>query len=301
MAACEVPSQTLAGPVLTDAKSWMLAHRVRIHNALKKAAIDPEGIGRPCDLHLASPISSVDAQTATVTLEDGTTIRGDVVVGADGVHSKTRRLVPGGAESRPFGSGKNGFRFMIQRDKARTDARTKGLCDQDGIFAVVIGSDRRIVMYPTSNNTLLNFLCIHPESASEAGEDWNTSTNLEALLKVYVDFAPEFTAILSKAEPESLKLWKLWDMENLPVWNYSRLALIGDAAHPFLPHQGQGAAMAMEDAVALGTVLEKGLTADEVPGRLKLYNDIRYDRACKIQQYTRLAGLDVQDGKLDSK
>ena len=156
-------------------------------------------------------------------------------------------------------------------------------------------------MYPTSSNSLLNFLCIHPESLSEAGDDWNTSTNLEALLRVYADFAPEFTTILSKADPESLKLWKFWDMDDLPGWSSSRLALIGDAAHPFLPHQGQGAAMAMEDAVALGTVLEKGLTADEVPARLKLYNDIRYERACKIQQYTRLAGLDVQEGKLDSK
>ena len=279
----------------------MLAHRVRVHEALKKAAIDLEGTGSPCELHLACSVSSVDPQTATITFANGSTITGDVVIGADGVHSKTRKLVPGGADSKLFGSGKSGFRFMIRREDAFADAETRKLCDQDGIFTLVIGSDRRIVMYPTSNNTLLNFLCIHPESVSEAGEDWNTSTNLEALLSVYADFAPEFTAILSKAEPESLKLWKLWDMENLPAWNYSHLALIGDAAHPFLPHQGQGAAMAMEDAVALGTVLEKGLTAEEVPARLKLYNDIRYDRACKIQQYTRLAGLDVQDGKLDSK
>ena len=59
--------------------------------------------------------------------------------------------------------------------------------------------------------------------------------------------------------------------------------------------------MAMEDAAALGTVLEKGLNVDEVPARLTLYNDIRYERACKVQEYTRLAGLDVQEGKLDSK
>ena len=71
---------------------------------------------------------------------------------------------------------------------------------------------------------------------SEAGDDWNTYSNREALLRVYADFAPEFTAILNKADAESLKLWRFWDMKNLPNWNTSRLALIGDAAHPFLPH-----------------------------------------------------------------
>lgn len=287
--------------LLITAKSWQLAHRVRIHDSLKETAVDSAGPGQPCVLHLASSVVSVDADTATIELEDGTTATGDVVVGADGVHSKTRRLIPGGEDSNLIGSGKSAFRFMIRREDALKDPRTKQLCDQDGTFSVVIGSDRRIIMYPTSDNTLLNFVCIHPESASEAGSDWSTSTSLEALLRVYEKFAPEFTAILSKADPESLKLWKLWDMENMPAWTHARLALIGDAAHPFLPHQGQGGAVAMEDAVALGTVLEKGVTEGEVPARLKLYNEIRYERACRIQQYTRLAGLDVQDGKLDSK
>lgn len=279
----------------------MLAHRVRVHDALKKAALGSEGFGHPCVLHLATSVESVDPETATITLEDGTLVEGDVIVGADGVHSKARHGVPGGPAANLFGSGKNGFRFMVPREVALKDALTRELCNQDGVFSVVVGTDRRIVMYPTSNNTLLNFLCIHPENESQAGEDWNLSAKPEILVSVYADFAPKFTAMLGKAEPDSLKLWKLWDMQNLPAWNHAYLALIGDAAHPFLPHQGQGAAMAMEDAVALGTVLEEGLSKEEIPARLKLYNDIRYDRACRIQQYTRLAGLDVQDGKLDSE
>lgn len=279
----------------------MLAHRVRIHDALKEKALAAGAAGQPVTLHLASTVVSVDPDTATIILKDGTTAAGDVVIGADGVHSKTRQLIPGGEDSKLFGSGKSAFRFMIRREDALNDDSTWVLAEKDGVFSVVIGSDRRIVMYPTSNNTLLNFLAIHPDSESEAGEDWNTSSSRESLLKIYKSFAPQFQAILGKADPDSLKLWKLWDMKNLPAWNHSRLALIGDAAHPFLPHQGQGAAQAMEDAVALGTVLEKGLTADEVPERLKLYNDIRYERASKVQEFTRLAGLDVQDGKLDSE
>lgn len=279
----------------------MLAHRIRVHDALKEAALDPEGMGKPCVLHLATAVASVDSERATITLKDGRTITGDIVVGADGVHSSTRRSVPGGSDAKLFGSGKSGFRFMIKRDDVLNDSRTRALCDKEGVFSVVIGTDRRIVMYPTSNNTLLNVLAIHPENETGASEGWSTAASVESLLKVYEGFAPEFQVLLSKANPESLKLWKLCDMKNLAAWNCSRLALIGDAAHPFLPHQGQGAAMAMEDAVALGTVLENDVSSNEIPGRLELYNQIRYERACKIQQFTRLAGLDVQEGKLDSK
>lgn len=279
----------------------MLAHRVRLHEALKEKAQAQDGPGRPCRLHLSSPVIDVDPETATITLKDGSQVAGDVVVGADGVHSRARREVPGGEKASTFGSGKNGFRFMIQREHALNDPLTRPLCDKPGVFSVVLGIDRRLVIYPTSNNTLLNFLCIHPETESEGGDDWNTNTNHEALLHVYRDFAPEFRALLAKADPESLKVWKLLDMENLPSFVNSRLALIGDAAHPFLPHQGQGAAIAMEDAVALATVLEKGCNRNEVPERLELYNRIRYERACRVQQYTRLAGKDVEDSKLDSK
>ena len=51
-------------------------------------------------------------------------------------------------------------------------------------------------------------------------------------------------AILSKVDEKSLKVWKLLDMEALPSWTTERLAVLGDAAHPFLPHLGQGGAIA---------------------------------------------------------
>lgn len=279
----------------------MMAHRVRVHDALKEKALSLDGVSHPCELHLSSSVIDVDPETATITLQDETKMTGDVVIGADGVHSKARRKVPEGENAETFPSGKSAFRFMIERQDALDDPATQGLCEKRGVFTVAVGVDRRIIMYDTVDNTLLNFVCIHPDSESEAGEGWNSGTSKTALLHVYRDWAPAFKAILGKASPESLKLWKLLDMKNLPVWYHSRLALIGDAAHPFLPHQGQGAAIAIEDAVALGTVLERGLRPEEIPDRLKLYNDIRYERACKVQQFTRLAGLDVQEGKLDSK
>ncbi|KAJ9611856.1 hypothetical protein H2204_015133 [Knufia peltigerae] len=280
---------------------WLSAHRVRLHEALKEEALSEDGPGRPCELHLSSSVVNVDPHNASITLKGGTKISADVVIGADGVHSKSRRNVPGGENAKTVGSGKNGFRFMIPRKDVLNDPITRPLFDKPGQFSVILGTDRRIITYPTSDNTLLNFLCIHPEEMSDPGDDsWSTETSRAAVLDVYRDFAPEFLALLEKANAESLKVWKLLDMENLPGFVNGRFALIGDAAHPFLPHQGQGAAMAMEDAVALSVVLEPGLACQEIPERLKLYNSIRYERACKVQEVTRIAGQDIPDKKLDT-
>jgi hypothetical protein len=79
----------------------------------------------------------------------------------------------------------------------------------------------------------------------------------------------------------------------LSSWQSGKLVLLGDAAHPFLPHQGQGGAMAIEDAAALGVVLERNLKSAQIEERLKLYQDIRQARADRIQEYSRLAGGDL--------
>jgi Acetoacetate decarboxylase (ADC) len=136
---------------------------------------------------------------------------------------------------------------------------------------------------------------------------------------LYKDFDPVVLTILDQAEPESLKLWTLLDMDKLPTWINDKLALLGDAAHPLLPRkantlrsvhdayewsdQAQGGAAAIEDALSLSAVLPFGTRPADVPERLHLYEKIRYERAHAIQQFTRLAGrdLDQQDGgKLDS-
>lgn len=159
-------------------------------------------------------------------------------------------------------------------------------------------------MYPTSGNTQLNFVCSHPESETLASsaDAWDQSGSVDKLLEVYKSFEPAVLKLLSKAEPSSVKIWKLLDMKALPSWSTGRLALLGDAAHPFTPHQGQGAGVAMEDAASLSVVLPKGTKPEEVADRLKLYEQIRMERAHRIQHFSRLIGQDLdQWEKFDSE
>jgi len=275
--------------------SWLLAHRVHLHDTLKLAATRTEGKGLPAKLHLSSKIVDVDASKATITLEDGSTVQGDLIIGADGVKSITRTKVAG-REVNPFGSGKSAFRFLITRKAAQDDPITRKFVEKSGELIIWFGSDRRVVMYPTTNNELLNFVCIHPESETDAGNDtWNGEGNYDKMLKVYDGFDPALLALLGKADRSSLKVWKLLDMETLSSWVNDRLALLGDAAHPFTPHQGQGAGVAIEDAASLSVLLPQDTPVEEIPERLRLYEKIRMERAHRIQDFSRVMGLDVID------
>lgn len=76
-------------------------------------------------------------------------------------------------------------------------------------------------------------------------------------------------------------------MEPLPTWVRGRLALMGDAAHPFTPWRGQGGAQAIEDAASLGVMLGEGVRKEQIAGRLELYMRARRERAELIQDSSR--------------
>ena len=273
---------------------WLLAHRVRLHQALKQAATGPDGPGKPAEILAATRVESVDVERGTAVTKEGTEFQGDVVVGADGVHSTTRPRIPG-CDKKAFDSGKSAFRFMISSKSVSADPLTSRYVQGPGELYVWYSNDRRVVMYPTNDNEQLNFVCIHPSSETDASGDWNNETSVEKMLHVFRDFDPSIKALLSKADPATLKVWNLLDMDKLPTFAHGRLALLGDAAHPFTPHQGQGAGMAIEDAASLAVMLPSGTAPEDVPSRLQLYNMARYERSHAIQHFSRLMGQDEKD------
>ncbi|KAI6350681.1 hypothetical protein MCOR25_010483 [Pyricularia grisea] len=127
---------------------------------------------------------------------------------------------------------------------------------------------------------------------------WNAQVTTEQVLQVYRDFPRAVISLLAKSDaPGTPKgVWPLLDMEQIP-WTKGRMALLGDAAHPFTPHQGQGAVQALEDAASLSVVLPAGTHLAAVPERLRLYERIRSKRAHTIQAYSREAGKDVAEGE----
>ncbi|RSL65425.1 hypothetical protein CEP54_004220 [Fusarium duplospermum] len=276
--------EDLTGPNLRWEHPWHLVHRVALHERLKKAATGEDGRGLPAILHRSSEVVHVSPEGGKITLVDGTIIEADVIIGADGVHSRSRQFI---CDSMPgaISSGKGAFRFLIPRTLADDDPDTKALVEARDAAFMWFANDRRVVLYPCNSNETLNFVC------------WDKAGSLEQVLEVFKCFDPILLRLFRKMDPKELKVWQLLDMEKPPTWVNERLALLGDAAHPFTPYQGQGANQAIEDAATMMVVLPYGTCPADVPERLKLYERIRYDRAHKIQSDSRLAGSDWKDGK----
>ncbi|KAK3398122.1 hypothetical protein B0T20DRAFT_354115 [Sordaria brevicollis] len=275
---------------------WHLVHRVHLHERLKKLATSENGAGIPAQLHNSSKVVDVDTVQGLITLAKGEIVAADVIIGADGIYSATRKYIK---DAKLFSSGKAAFRFIIPRNVAESDPVTAPLVEHHNTLRLWFGNDRRIVMYPCNNNELLNFVCIHPDTESHTTktDEWNKQRSVEQVLKVFEDFEPAVKALIAKVDPSTLKVWQLLDMEKMPTLTKGKMVLIGDAGHPFTPHQGQGAGQAIEDAAALTTVLSRGTKSADVAERLKLYEAIRYERVHTIQHYSRLAGSDWIDGK----
>ena len=161
---------------------WLLCHRVHLHSNLSKAATGSEGAGRPVSLRYSSKVVDIDPDTAVVTLHDGEQLQGDVVVGADGISSVARKAV-GGETVSLFSSGKSAFRFLVSKDAVLQDELTARYAQREGELIVWYARDRRVVMYPCQNNTLLNFVCIHPDTETAIPSDGTSRFILSDLLR----------------------------------------------------------------------------------------------------------------------
>ena len=99
---------------------------------------------------------------------------------------------------------------------------------------------------------------------------------------------PRIETLLSQVEKTFR--WALYDREPLPVWTRGRLTLLGDAAHPMLPHLGQGANQSIEDGMALATILARTPRAS-VPAALLAYERLRRERVAAVQRGARENGM----------
>ena len=99
---------------------------------------------------------------------------------------------------------------------------------------------------------------------------------------------PDIIQATGKRSEDSVYDWKIADREPIPTYHKDRLVLVGDAAHPMWPRQGQGAAQAIEDAATLGVLMSGLQDRVDVPKRLDLYDQLRVNRTSIIQRLSRL-------------
>jgi salicylate hydroxylase len=212
---------------------------------------------------------------ATVTFANGARVTADAVIGADGIHSTLQPYVT--PPSPPLASGSVAYRGIIA-------ARSVGW--PAGQMRNWLGPGKHFLVFPVRANQLLNYVGFVATTA-RTRESWSAAGDPAALAREFAGWDPQVEAIL--AHVDSCFWWGLYDREPLTTWTNGRLTLLGDAAHPMLPHVGQGANQAIEDSVALATILAR-FEVDSVPHALHVYEHARREHAARVQLSSRNNG-----------
>jgi salicylate hydroxylase len=220
-----------------------------------------------------------DADVATVGFADGTTATADVVIGADGIHSVLQGFVV--APAKPAFSGVVAYRGLVPRIVGyRADA-----------IQMWMGDSKHFLVFPVRAGQLLNYVGF-VQSDTSVRESWSASGDPAALAAHFAGWDPvigQVIAAISRPGGSGFQ-WGMYDRAPLPRWSSGRLTLLGDAAHPMLPHLGQGVNQALEDAVVLATLLGACTSSKDVPRALASYERLRQDRTARVQLGSRRQG-----------
>jgi 2-polyprenyl-6-methoxyphenol hydroxylase-like FAD-dependent oxidoreductase len=238
-----------------------------------------------------------DGVTATFRRRDGSgervTARGDVLIGADGIHSTVRRIFYP-QEGAPAWNGTMMWRGAVEYPPFLT-GRSMVIAGAGAVHAM---NAARLVLYPISNQTstpgtnLLNWVVtakLSDGSEPPRHEDWSRLGQLHELL-------PHVEGIyqLSIVDPvevirstEEFYEYPMCDRDPLPRWSFGRVTLLGDAAHPMYPAGSNGASQAILDARCVASLLAE---TNDVVTALKAYEAERLWVTAQIVEDNRVGG-----------
>jgi salicylate hydroxylase len=262
---------------VADASGWNAnfgMHRADLVDFL--AAVLPAGVVR-CG-HRAVGFEQA-GDSASVRFANGATAEGEVVIAADGIHSELRpHVFP---PSRPVFHGTISYRGLVARE------RLPGWpLDRWEMWA---GPKKHFLVFPVRHGAMVNYVGFVPTD-EEMKESWSAPGDPDKLRREFEGWDPRIARVL--AQVDKCFRWALYDREPLPTWTKGRLTLLGDAAHPMLPHLGQGANQSIEDGMALATILSRVDNA-RVPEALLAYERLRRERVAEVQLGARKHGLRV--------
>lgn len=215
-----------------------------------------------------------DDDGVTVRLASGEQVRGDILIGADGIHSVIRKQLRG-AEPTQF-SNILMWRALIPAEKLR-DVHL----EEKGNYW--LGPGRTLITYWVRPNNLYSILASVP-AAEVQRESWTESGDIEDLRRSFSDIEPRARKMMEQIE--SGFITGMYYRDPIDRWTYGRVTLMGDAAHPMVPFLAQGAAQGIEDAWTMATVLEKASKKD-VPTALQEYEQRRRPRTTRVQAGAR--------------
>lgn len=213
-----------------------------------------------------------DANQVTLDFADGSSAQGDMLIGADGIHSVVRTELFG--QERPRFTGTVAWRLVVP-----ASALPKGLVPPTA--CIWAGPRKHAVTYYLRRGELVNFVGV-VERSDWQNESWTEEGPKAELAADFKGWAKPIDAIVAAAS--ECYRWALFDRDPLSLWSRGRATLVGDACHPMLPFLAQGAAMAIEDAWVLATTLKSNA---DVTAALTAYESARKPRTTRAQRAAR--------------
>lgn len=265
----------LSIPVGSVARSrWKAPYGVLHRSTLQQALLQTVEKNPLCTLHMARRLE----HTAHETVSEITGREHRLIVGADGVWSRTRNSIADSPQ--PSFSGNIAWRFTIKA------ADAPEFLKPDSVTAFT-GASAHIVAYPLHEVGGFNIVAI--VSGADPGQTWNAQSGgaqMAILLKHFEPWNPHIKALLDRAGEANF--WPLWRVSDGNWHNGKDTVLIGDAAHAMMPYAAQGAAMAIEDAFEL---VEMIADTDAVAPALDAWQSLRKPRIAKARRRGTLNGI----------
>jgi len=247
--------------------AYITIHRGDLH-ALQIEAI------KPGTVHFGKRLQKIVDEGDQVRLDfaDGTHTLADIVIGADGIHSRIREELLG-AEA-PMYSGWVAHRALI---------RGVNLAQHADVFEPCVkwwSEDRHMMVYYTTGKRDEYYFVTGVPHAAWDFQGAYVDSSQEEMRAAFEGYHPTVQKLIDATE--SITKWPLRNRNPLPLWSRGRLVLLGDACHPMKPHMAQGACMAIEDAAMLTRCLQETGLSDHRTA-FALYEANRKERASRVQ------------------
>ncbi|RDB27667.1 Salicylate hydroxylase [Hypsizygus marmoreus] len=277
----------------------MVFHRADFQQVLLRRL--PETCQAHCSKRLRSYIQR-PSEPIELLFEDGSTTTCDVLIGADGLKSAVRRSFMDEKAERaqsqaadlnalidPVWSGTNAYRALIPAERLKARVSDHPVFSRPTQY---LGKDGYIIAYPIAHGKMINFVAFsarHDLENTTFDGPWMSTTDKTEFAGMFSHWEPEVQDLIECVD-KPLR-WAVHTVRPLDSFISGRVALIGDAAHAMLPHQGSGAGQAIEDVYILATLLgHPNTTRDTLDRALEIFDHVRRPKAHKVQEGSRING-----------
>jgi FAD-dependent urate hydroxylase len=245
-----------------------------------RRVLSEEAAARGIPIHHERRLVEVHDRSGHVVaeFEDGSTATGDVLVGADGIRSRCRELLDPAARAPSFTGLLSIGGFSRVAELAPTPRAQHFVFGRRGFFGYLVRDDGWTWWFAN--------VAAVTEPDRDALGAMTTADWLARLRDTFADDLPLIGRVLAGTVGE-VGVYPIHDVRSVSTWRRGRVTLIGDAAHATSPNAGQGASMAMEDAIVLAQCIRD---IDDVSSALRTFETLRRSRTERVVAYSRRLG-----------